>query len=777
MTKFPLILDLSEIKFEDSNIGGGKATNLSEMIRGGFSVPNGFVITTIAYTQFLEYNALEKQISDSLRQIRYDEPEMIKKCSKSIQDAIKESQFPPVLTKEIEAAYNRLPMKQVAIRSSATAEDLPTASFAGQQETYLNIQGIDWVLQHVKLCYASLWTTRALSYRYTNNIQHLDVKLAVVVQGMVRARNAGVLFTANPISLEKNEILLESNFGLGESIVSGQINPDHFTVLRKEQGGEETFEILSKEIGTKTFAVQETASGVELVELSDSKSQEPSLNDQQILRLAQLGRKIERHFGVPQDIEWAIDEENKIHILQSRPITSLTSIPTEDENVWTRGYSDDYWNDPVSPLFFELLGDHLTLIVNNELNSIMGYPSMDSKLLKLYRGHAYFNLNILKRKVEYEIPTFLRNDDILIYFPEGTGSYGRETMKKLPFRLKKRLIAELRVMIYDNSGSITRTARTYEKWTEEEFLPFCNQFDAQMSALGKEAPVSLLLDLAEEINRIMITHFRLVRYGIPVHNIGMNLLIQFLLARFINKKTALRLYPILISGLEHKTSETNNQVQHLAEIIQKTSELRSIILDKPSNELEKYLKFNEDENVQAFLQALHQFMDEYGDRGFTREPYYPRWHEAPQYLFNILKSLVRDQDLDLHAREAKSITYRKKVESYVYHKVRSQIFGFLKWKLFSIILGFARKYIIFRENQRFNLDRWICRSRKVYLEIGKDFVQQKILQNPSDIFFLKKSEIKKLAKQIFTVEEIRKIASLVKKRREEFFRYENTTPP
>ncbi|NLF88779.1 hypothetical protein GX563_08155 [Candidatus Bathyarchaeota archaeon] len=158
----------------------------------------------------------------------------------------------------------------------------------------------------------------------------------------------------------------------------------------------------------------------------------------------------------------------------------MEDYASAEGTVWTRGYSDDYWNDSVSPLFFELLGDQLTQIVNVELNAIMGYSKPSDKLdqlLLLHRSHVYFNLEVLKRKVEYEIPPMLRNDDILNYFEDGDGPYGKETMKKQPFHMSKRVLAEIRVMLYDRNGSITKTASAYDKWSRKQFQPFASQFN------------------------------------------------------------------------------------------------------------------------------------------------------------------------------------------------------------------------------------------------------------------------------------------------------------
>ncbi len=451
-----------------------------------------------------------------------------------------------------------------------------------------------------------------------------------------------------------------------------------------------------------------------------------------------------------------------------------------DTTVWTRGYSDDYWNDPVSPLFFELLGDQLTQIVDVELNGIMGYSrpgDKTEKLLLLYRSHAYFNLEVLKRKVEYEIPPMLRNDDILNYFEPGSGQYGKETMKKQPFRLTKRVLAEIRVMLYDKNGSITKTASAYEAWSKEKFDPFIKQFDSRMQHLAHFGDTLGFIELAAELDQLMIGHFRLVRYGIPVHNIGMNLIAQYLLNRFLGKKEATGIYPVLLAKLKHKTSETNEAIFRIASTIRRFPNLRAKILEAPSNELWDQLKLDESAEAARLVSELELFFKEFGVRGFTREPYYPRWHEAPQHVLNILKSISQD-DCSITTEVGFKTNNQDAIhEQEIEARIKSKPWGWAKWKLFSIVLGFARRYIIFRENQRFNLDRWITMNRKIYLEIGKAFTNLGTLMDPLDIFFLRKSEIHKIAKDEYSEAEIEQIRQATRERKKEFLKNENITPP
>ena len=222
-----LVLDFNQISKNDVNIAGGKGANLGEMTKCGIAVPGGFVVTAEAYRLFIEENNLKADFSDRLEQAQNDETKLLA-AAEHFRAAIKNAALPPVLEKEIREKFAALGAERVAVRSSATAEDLPDASFAGQQETYLNVRGIDEVLAQIKECYASLWGNRAVCYRQNQGYDQLSVALAVVVQKMVESEKAGVLFTANPVSGIKDEIQINASWGLGESVVSGKVTADSF---------------------------------------------------------------------------------------------------------------------------------------------------------------------------------------------------------------------------------------------------------------------------------------------------------------------------------------------------------------------------------------------------------------------------------------------------------------------------------------------------------------------------------------------------------------------
>ncbi len=317
---------LSDLNRTDLPIAGGKGANLGALIQAGLPVPGGFVITTNGYQAFVSANHLDVDIQQMLSTIQLDDPASLDFASEQIQTRFRSGKTPADLKEEICLAYGgqgSLP-QAVAVRSSATAEDLPDLSFAGQQDTYLNIVGEDSLLDAVVRCWASLWTARAIGYRSRNAISHNDVALAVVVQQMVQSEASGVLFTANPLTGKRSETVIDATLGLGEALVSGQVEPDHY-VVDSPSG-----KILNKMLGAKALSIQ-GQSGGGTVTLRSPASDRQALPDEQIMALTRLGQQAAVSFGGPQDMEWAW-ADGQLFVVQSRPVTSLYPLPPESDD-------------------------------------------------------------------------------------------------------------------------------------------------------------------------------------------------------------------------------------------------------------------------------------------------------------------------------------------------------------------------------------------------------------------------------------------------------------
>src|SRR5260370_3526950 len=328
-----LVVPLKTLDRTSLPVAGGKAANLGELIRAGFTVPAGFCVTTAAYVRASARAGLDTYLS-GLEAIPREDSARLIELATAIRTALCQTPLPPEVIEAVTKAYQSLSAGEpipVSVRASATAEDLPEASFAGQQETFLNVIGIEAVLSAVQRCFASLWTDRATQYRASLGSAPGDVRLAVVVQRMVEAEVAGVLFTANPLQGQRGQAVIDADPGLGEAVVCGVTNPDHFVVQTT------TGEIVERRLGDKQVLIQAAVGGgIQKIEAGSSPAR-ACLSDEQIRALVALGARVEALFETPQDIEWAIDASGQIFLLQARPITTLFPLPagapSTDENL------------------------------------------------------------------------------------------------------------------------------------------------------------------------------------------------------------------------------------------------------------------------------------------------------------------------------------------------------------------------------------------------------------------------------------------------------------
>ena len=314
-----------ELDKHDIDKAGGKGANLGELTQAGIPVPPGFVVTASAYFDFLKYNRIDLKIKKLLSGLDPEKTKDLNCAAKEVQELIQKSKLSNQLAEQIRKAYTALYTHKgqshlVAVRSSATAEDLPTASFAGQQRTLLNIFGADKVVEAVQDCWASLFEPRAIYYRIVNKFEHMKVGIAVPVQSMVQSKSAGVLFTLDPLNNDKDVIVIDAAYGLGEAVVSGSVNPDRYYVEKSD------FRILKKEVNQQTWKITKNKDkGNAHISIPKDEQKLQKITDEQIVELAKIGAKIEKHYhNLPQDTEWAIDEKGKIYFVQARPVTTVS---------------------------------------------------------------------------------------------------------------------------------------------------------------------------------------------------------------------------------------------------------------------------------------------------------------------------------------------------------------------------------------------------------------------------------------------------------------------
>jgi pyruvate,water dikinase len=315
-----LIKNFTELNKTSTHLAGGKGASLGEMTQAGIPVPPGFVITASTFDRFLAETDLTQEVEAQLDKVNYEDVNSVEKASETIADLIHDAKFPEDLEKEIVGEFKKLDVEFVAVRSSATAEDSSTASWAGELESYLNTDA-DHILGNVKRCWASLFTPRAIVYRMEKGMRQIKVSVAVVIQAMVQSDISGICFTVHPVTKDKNQMIIEAGYGLGEAIVSGQITPDSYVIHKDD------LEIIDINIADQERKImRKKEGGNHWVEIEEADRAKQKLDQEQIIELTKICIQIEKHYGFPCDIEWAMTkkmQEWEFFIVQSRPITTL----------------------------------------------------------------------------------------------------------------------------------------------------------------------------------------------------------------------------------------------------------------------------------------------------------------------------------------------------------------------------------------------------------------------------------------------------------------------
>lgn len=704
-----LIRDFRELSKEDISLAGGKGASLSELTKAKMPVPPGFVVTTAAYSGFVNENDLGKIVDKSLQDKNND--------GAAIRDAFVKSPIPEDIKTKVLNAYKKLGGGPVAVRSSATAEDLPSASFAGQQETYLNIIGEKDLLDATRRTWASLWTERAITYRNRQGIDQKKVKLAVIVQRMVDAEFAGVMFTANPITGNRKEIVIDANPGLGEAVVSGLVTPDHFVMRRQWRG----WRAIESTEGKREFIIKsKKGGGTERVEQSDVIAYSHlKLPQKALIELARLGVKIEKYFNSPQDIEW-VWAGGEIFIVQSRPITALPDeLPKQNKiSRVMSGIIAEMMPTRPYPLEATLFGPEL--LVNDFLKPFL-------KLIGLR----------IPRASEF----FIEEDGILVRYNGKMQPRPALSMIFAPFRL---LALAIR---YSPSHwkNDPRVIETIKKIKELEDKNYEKLSAIEVANIAKEA-----LNIFPAIFEVRILY--LPRVALSIAALYLALLLVGRRGLFST---------LLYSGIITKVTETNSALEGFASKIRGDKILADIFL---KNEAGGILRRLENTEIgKNFLREFQSFLDEYGYResGGTMLVSQPTWKESPEVVFGILKTLT-----NAPLRSKSKDTWEGARDTLI----AQSILRFPPLRLlFLKLLDTARYLQEIREDTRFYIMMAVPTLRRAVLELGNRLTKVKVLNKSQDVFYLKFNELTEAAKNLpLQADQTDKLVSLILRRKSKY---------
>ena len=731
---------LQEIDQTQFAIVGGKGAHLGELSRiEGVRVPAGFCVTTDAFRWIMAQAPSIDERLDRLSRLNPGDREAIRTLSAQIRRTIEGIAIPGDLETAITLALARLGEQAAyAVRSSATAEDLPTASFAGQQDTYLNVVGPAAILQHISRCWASLFTERAVTYRLRNGIDHRTVQMAVVVQQMVFPDAAGIMFTADPVTGNRKVATVDASFGLGEALVSGLVNPDVYKVRDGE--------IVTKVIAAKQLAVRaRPAGGTQEQTIDPAHQDQPSLTDAQVVRLVQLGRRIETHFGRPQDVEWCLVDD-EFQVVQSRPVTTLFPIPAADDqenHVYISVGHQQMMTDPMKPLGLSVwqltalrpmydAGGRLFVDVTQNLASEAGR----ARLLDLGRSDPL---------IGDALQTILdRGDFTRQVADEGPSAAPPASDAPAPIETDPAFVAEL---IGRNQASIAALKHNIRAKSGSTLLDF------------------ILADI-QELKRILVDplNMQAIMAGMEA-----TWWLNDRLREWLDEKNAAD--TLTLSAPNNVTSEMGLALLDVADVI------------RPHPEMVAFLQQVEDDGFLDELanleggrearDAIGAFLDKYGMRcvgevDITR----PRWSEHPSTLVPVILDNIKLFEPGAAERRFEQGRQRARAkEQEVLQRLHALPEGEQKAEEVRRMIHRVRTFIGYREYPKYGIVSRYFVYKQALLEEAERLVRAHVLGEKEDIFYLTFGELHDVVRASHVDDQ------LIRDRKDAFRSYQALTPP
>ena len=769
--KYILPIDTKTVSLE---MIGGKGKSLARMASAGMSVPSGFYLTTSAYKDFVEKNNLQEAI------INLAKPEIIGKtvsfesASKNIQELIKGSELSDEIANEIQQAYGALTGQNpaVAVRSSANAEDLPDLSFAGQQDTYLNVYGDKALITAIRDCWASLWTPRAISYRHQMGIKQDMVAMAVVVQIMVPSDVSGILFTANPVNGERSEIIINSSFGLGEAVVGGQVTPDSYVVDRK------TFTVKESIIGPKAQKIiSSDKQGTILQDTSEDERSQSSLSEKSLKELTSIALNVEQIFeGAPQDIEWAISG-GKLWMLQSRPITNLppqpievTWEPTPPAKILARRQIVENIPDPCSPLFDELyLTEGLESPAKGQKRKsffVGGGP-----MFVTVNGYAYQRFDFpqvvdIQKEIDKAVTEEEKKDIIAKIWKQWDDTYAQMRNKSDSTMEKHDLDLFLAELSSEDLEAFNEWAKNsdfkdiaHEVTMPESKNPTYSAFnktqinEKQINGWKEKAMPELLATVEEwqKIDYRTASDEELLR-GIrelaiaggrywssnASHTFGVAKSTDDQLQAFLRENLPDHNFISgqFLSGFKSKTLEANEHMYKIAKQIQADDALYELMVTTPPKQMMDVLQNHP--NSSPVVKAIEEYLEIYGHLGYSLDFVESLPTEDPSVLLSTLKTMITAKDYNPNKHQINAAGKRDQAMQ----KIEQLLDGLQYWQ-FRYRHWFTHRFYFVREEVMFYLTNGWPTLRLLARELGNHLVDIGTINIPDDVFYLVTEELTK----------------------------------
>jgi phosphohistidine swiveling domain-containing protein len=731
-----LVVDIPQLRASMLALAGGKAANLGELASAGLPVPGGFCISTEAYRRAVA----RPEVDDLLDQLAGvsrggGNGTAVLALADRIRSAVRTAPVPPAVDAEVRQAYLALgPRIPVAVRSSATAEDLPFASFAGQQDTYLNVVGVDAVLEAMRGCWASLWTDRAVQYRNANGIDHADGRLAVVVQSMVDAVVAGVMFTANPVTGRRGETVIDASPGLGEAVVSGAVNPDRFVVDAA------TGTISERRLGDKRLTIRALPEGgTERVERATADAA-PSLTDEQVLALVALGRRVEVHYRSPQDTEWALDGEGKVWLTQSRPITTLYPLPTDRSpasgaRVYFCISLAQGLVRPLTPMGVSALRVFSASVVGQlgapVADALAGAPEFVEAgsrpfidvtgFLRGRIGHTLFPrvLDVM----EARSAVVLRGLNADPRFAVASTSWLPFVRRAVRVTVRHRIPVRFLRAVLNPDGARRRVDRLGEQLASQLAAPAAGTADERL----------------DDVERVLLREPPLIMGTVaPVAAAGFAALgMAAKLLEGIRQPGDLE---AMLRGLPHNvTTEMDLRLWQLAARVRadrsEGGTAVRVLSEQPLEELTR--RYRRGDLPPVVQTGVADILSRYGHRAVAEiDLGLPRWAEDPTYIFGVLVNYLSltDPELAPDAQFARAAASAEETRLRLVAAARRR--SALRGRLVAFGLSRARALAGLRELPKYDLVLMLAHARRQLAAVGADIAAAGRLADPEDVFFL-----------------------------------------
>jgi phosphoenolpyruvate synthase/pyruvate phosphate dikinase len=707
---------------------GGKGASLRSLAAANLPVPPGFYITTAAYHRFVADHGLQEEIMDTLAPVTPSEPATLEQASRRITQLFIEHSIADDMVEEIRRAYAELGEGDtpVAVRSSATAEDLPEASFAGQQETYLNIHGADEVLDAVKKCWASLWTARAIAYRFQNKIDQKFIALGVVVQKLVFADASGIMFTANPVNGNRDEVIINAAWGLGEAIVGGAVTPDTVLVSKPKK------QVIHRETTEKQLMTVRIEQGTQEQAVPYSMRKKAVLSDALAVKLAQIGIKIEELYGTPMDIEWTL-KGSQFAIIQARPITSLPEEPLE----WTtravkavimaRGSFAEFVPDPVSPLFATLAVPIAQDETRKMMADFVGIKEEDSYIFEVINGYVYVGMKV-KYLLKMIITTIAYTKKMLQNSKERWGVV-RDRSRRVANKWQVKDLATL------SAAELMKGAREIFTTTAEYYT------------IAQSGPIPAALSSEVTFGRF---------YNLLVKRKGDPAFTTFLL------------------GIENLPLRAEKSLYDLAMWAGEQAELADYIKKTPSETICSALQADPIPTPLSggFSDRFAAHLDEFGHTLYDLDFAKSVPADDPLPLVDALKAYLAGKGVNPHERQKNQILNQEQAEQKI-----TKRHGPLRRKWFLKLLNWAKDNAPDREDCISDMGLGYPQLRRLLKELGQRLTVSGTLTQPEDIYWLEAQEIDALAASLERGTRLPNYSALVESRRSFWHKARSVTPP